>query len=113
MVDRDSARAFRRALRGRRSYRAVVWSYRVLAVALGVGVPVLEHATGAAHTVAQAGVAVCFLAGWGGALMGMFVLLRAEKRLRGMSPWIGAFLVGLVVDLVWMGGGGRGQAKTR
>ncbi|GIG67885.1 hypothetical protein [Phytomonospora endophytica] len=99
-METEKARAFQRGLRRRGCYRSLVWSYRGALAAILAGVPLLEHATGAAHDWAVLGFVVVFLTAWGTALASMFLLLRAVPVLRGPSPYIPAFMRALLSDLV-------------
>lgn len=92
--------SFRRDLRARRAYPALVWGYRAIAVVLCVGVPVLETATGAGRDWWTVAFILGFLGSWTVALAAMVSLLKAEPRLRGRSRYLGVFAGTLLTDLL-------------
>lgn len=100
MIDRARSRAFRRDLRARRGYPALVWGYRAIAVVLILGVPLLDTAGGAAREWCGVAFILGFLASWTIALTAMVMLLRAEPRLLGRSRYLGVFARTLLTDLV-------------
>ncbi|GLZ77268.1 hypothetical protein Afil01_20750 [Actinorhabdospora filicis] len=98
MIDRDRA-AFRRDLRTRRGYPALVWGYRAIAVVLCAGVPILEVTTGTAREWWTVAFVLGLLGSWTVALAAMVVLLKDEPRLRGRSRYLGVFARTLLTDL--------------